>query len=145
MATSERDQRVGEVAVLVMRVVEGINARWGEVLLRAGLTGSQLTLLRRLVDEGPTTMGGVAQHLACDPSLATVAVDRLEGRGLVVRTADPADRRVRQVQIAPGGARLVAEVWAEMADRTPVGQLDDDQLEQLAGLLTAMVGPPPAR
>ena len=142
MATSDRDQRVGEAAMLVMRVVAGINERWGEVLLRAGLTASQLTLLRRLVDEGPTTMGGVAQHLACDPSLATVAVDRLEGRGLVVRAPDPADRRVRQVQIAPGGARLVADVWAEMADRTPVGQLDDEQLDRLAELLRAMVTPP---
>jgi hypothetical protein len=37
---------------------------------------------------------------------------------------------------------LVGEVWAEMADRTPVGQLDDEQLEQLAELLRAMVEPP---
>jgi DNA-binding MarR family transcriptional regulator len=136
VATGERDQRVGEVALQVMRVVEEIDERWGEVLLRAGLTGSQLTLLRRLVVEGPTTMREVARHLACDPSLAAVAVDRLEGRGLVARLPDEPDHRVR---IAPGGSRLVADVWAEMAARTAVGRLDDAQLTQLADLLAAMV------
>ncbi len=133
---ADRDTRVGDVARQVLAVAQEIEQRWGEVLLRAGLTGTQLTLLRSMVDHGSTTMDAVATHLRCDPALAEVAVDRLVDRRLARR--DPGGR----VAVAPRGSHFVGEVWAEMAARTSVGRLDDEQLARLSELLTPMVGPP---
>ncbi|GAA4308956.1 MarR family winged helix-turn-helix transcriptional regulator [Klenkia terrae] len=135
---ADRDARVGDVALQVLAVVQDIEQRWGEVLLRGGLTGTQLTLLRSMVDHGPTALDAVAAHLHCDRAMAEVAVDRLTARGLVRRAPDG------RVEIAPRGSHFVGEVWAEMAARTSVGRLDDEQPAQLSELLTLMVGPPNA-
>ena len=77
---------------------------------------------------------------ACDPSLATVAVDRLERRGLVVRVPDATDRRVRRVHLSPAGDVLVQGVWRQMAQATPLARLNDQQLAGLQEILDAMLG-----
>lgn len=135
-----RVELAGQVADRVLRVVAEITERWDEVIDDAGLTAPQVKLLRHLLTSGDTTMGGVAELLACDPSLATVAVDRLERRGLVVRVPDATDRRVRRVQLSPAGDLLVQGIWTEMAQATPLGRLDDQQLAGLQEILGAMLG-----
>ena len=134
-----RVELAGQVADRVLRVVAEITERWEEVIDDAGLTAPQVKLLRHLLTDGDTTMGGVAELLACDPSLATVAVDRLERRGLVVRVPDATDRRVRRVQLSPAGDLLVQGVWTEMAQATPLARLDDQQLAGLQEILGAML------
>jgi DNA-binding MarR family transcriptional regulator len=135
-----RVELAGEVADRVLRVVAEITERWEEVIDDAGLTAPQVKLLRHLLIGGDTTMGGVAELLACDPSLATVAVDRLERRGLVVRVPDATDRRVRRVHPSPAGDVLVQGVWRQMAQATPLARLNDQQLAGLQEILDAMLG-----
>lgn len=134
-----RDELVGQVADLVLRVVAEITERWDEVTADANLPAAHIKLLRKLLTAGGLTMGGVAELLNCDPSLATAAVDRLERRGLVARVTDAADRRVRRVQLAPAGETLVQEVWAKMAEATPLARLDNQQLAGLLQTLNAML------
>jgi DNA-binding MarR family transcriptional regulator len=134
-----RDELAGEVATLVLRVVTEITERWDAVITEANLTSSHVKLLRHLLTSGDTPMGGVAEYLKCDPSLATAAVDRLERRGLVVRVPDAADRRVRRVQLSPAGEDLVQTIWAQMAQAAPLARLDDRQLESLQDILGAML------
>jgi DNA-binding MarR family transcriptional regulator len=50
-------------------------------------------------------MRAIADSLSCEPSNVTGIVDGLERRGLVVRQADPADRRVKQVVLTADGKR----------------------------------------
>lgn len=134
-----RDELVAQVADLVLRVVAEITERWEEVTAEVNLSAAHIKLLRKLLTTGDLTMGGVADHLACDPSLATVAVDRLELRGLVVRVTDAADRRVRRVQLSPAGQKLVQGVWAKMAEATPLARLDNQQLARLLQILDAVL------
>src|SRR4051794_5132548 len=134
-----RDELVGQVADRVLRLVAKITERWDEVTADVNLSAPHIKLLRKLLTTGDLTMGGVADHLACDPSLATVAVDRLELRGLVVRVTDAADRRVRRVRLSPAGETLVQGVWARMAEATPLARLDNQQLAGLLQSLDAML------
>lgn len=95
----------------------------------------QLLVLKAL--DQPRPMREVASTMACDSSNLTGITDRLEERGLVKRTADPDDRRVKRLVLTEEGERLRAEVIGRM-HRPPPGAVDslsDAELEDLQRLL----------
>ncbi len=102
---------IHEFATLV-----AINARSGrqrERVLRAAgvpLTGANLDALRTIERHGPMAMSDVARRLRVDQSTATRQVRPLEDQGLVLRTTDPADRRIALVALTPDGVTLLARV-----------------------------------
>lgn len=65
----------------------------------------------------PLSMRELADQLFLDPSNVTSLVDGLEAMGLVERTADADDRRIKRLVVTPKGVRisdtLVAAVFAE--------------------------------
>jgi len=72
-----------------------------------GLPFSRVRALKRLVD-GPRTLRELAAAMDTDAPAATVAVNDLEERGLVVRETDPDDRRVKRVVLTTEGRRVYA-------------------------------------
>jgi MarR family transcriptional regulator, organic hydroperoxide resistance regulator len=56
------------------------------------------------------TMRELATELTCDASNATGIVDRLEKRGLVERSPDPHDRRIKRVCLTAAGRRMREKV-----------------------------------
>jgi MarR family transcriptional regulator, lower aerobic nicotinate degradation pathway regulator len=66
----------------------------------------QARLLGVLRDREPT-MAALARHLVLDKSSISGLVDRAERRGLVRRTADPADGRSVRVAITEKGSQLI--------------------------------------
>jgi DNA-binding MarR family transcriptional regulator len=100
----------------------------------------QLMVLKAL-DE-PRPMRDVAAALACDSSNLTGITDRLEERGLVQRTADPGDRRVKLLVLTDDGKRLRSEVLARMSEPPPgaVEALSLADLRKLRGLLRKALG-----
>ena len=74
-----------------------------------GLTPQSLHALDVMADGG-MTMRALANELSCDASNATGIVDRLEERGLIVRTVSPEDRRVKHVMLTPKGRALLKRV-----------------------------------
>jgi DNA-binding MarR family transcriptional regulator len=69
---------------------------------------TQIAALSTIERAGPLTLGELAAHERVRPPTVTAAVGRLEERGLVVRHADPDDRRVARVEITPEGRKLLA-------------------------------------
>ncbi|MER5863184.1 MarR family transcriptional regulator [Kitasatospora sp. NPDC002040] len=99
-----------------------------------GLTLIQGKLLSVL--ERPMPMRGLAELLGCDASNVTGIVDRLEGRGLLRREADPADRRVKTVRLTPDGEAAVRRIRAEIVTGLPgLAQLGAEDRRALQGLL----------
>src|SRR6201984_906856 len=77
-----------------------------------GIPISQLAVLARIIDEGPTTAAALAvgEHVtqqAIAQSLAT-----LKGRGLVEKQADPSDGRKSLVSATAAGRELMATIAA---------------------------------
>jgi DNA-binding MarR family transcriptional regulator len=100
----------------------------------------QLMVLK-ILDE-PRPMRDVAAAMACDSSNLTGITDRLEERGLVQRTADPADRRVKLLVLTEAGERLRSEVVGRLG-QPPAGAVDalsEAELRQLDGLLRKALG-----
>jgi MarR family transcriptional regulator, organic hydroperoxide resistance regulator len=74
------------------------------------LTPPQAFLLRYLEPAKPMAMSELAEALGCDASNITGLVDKLEGRGLIERRPDRADRRVKMIVVTETGARFRAEL-----------------------------------
>jgi len=95
------------------------------------MQGKMLSVLRR-----PMSMRALAELLGCDASNITGIVDRLETRGLVRRTADPADRRIKNVVLTDEGAEAVRRIRAEMMQGlTGLEQLDEEERRVFRELL----------
>ncbi|WP_214366734.1 MarR family winged helix-turn-helix transcriptional regulator [Pseudonocardia sp. H11422] len=79
-------------------------------VLDSGLTMQQLRVLLLLSTDGPLTQGDLAQGLHVGLATVTGLIDRLVARGLVERTEDPRDRRIRLARLAPGGVDLIDRI-----------------------------------
>jgi DNA-binding MarR family transcriptional regulator len=108
------------------------------VVEQTGLPFSRIRILRRL-DRQPMTVKQVAQAATIDAPAATVAVNDLEERGLVVREIDPANRRCKVVSLTVAGRDVVRRIDA-IDDPAPevLAALDDDQLKGLHTIFTKL-------
>jgi DNA-binding MarR family transcriptional regulator len=70
---------------------------------RSGLTGASRAVLEHLAITGPLTVGEAARHLERAQSVVSEIVDQLEGKALLERERDPADRRRTLVWLTPAG------------------------------------------
>lgn len=102
-----------------------------------GVSAPQATALRELT--GPMTMSELAERMSCEPSNATVVVDKLEGRGLIERRPHPTDRRARQLVLTPDGTELRERLLTLLAEDSPLAGLDADEQGELQALLARAV------
>lgn len=103
-----------------------------------GLPFSRIRILKRL-DRRPLTMKQVAEAATIDAPAATVAINDLEARGLVVREIDPENRRSKRVSLTDAG-REVLRVVNELADPPPasLAGLDGEALRSLHAILAGL-------
>ena len=73
------------------------------------VTGGQLALLRIIAERQPVTIRELRRELDWHPASLGQLVQRLVDRGLVVRTRDAADRRVRTLSLSRSGQELLAK------------------------------------
>jgi MarR family transcriptional regulator, organic hydroperoxide resistance regulator len=135
-----KQQLAAEVMALVLRLKkENVREHSGD-LRPYDLTTQQVWLLAELPEHEGVPTGTLADALQCHGSNVTGMVDRLEARGLVVRQASTADRRVKFVELTEAGRALRDEV-VEIARRPPrvlLERLDTEQLRALQDLLAAV-------
>jgi DNA-binding MarR family transcriptional regulator len=86
-----------------------------------GLTRSQFDVLKILdhqTSDGSADQSSLGRMLVVNRSNVTGIVDRMERDGLVVRIADPSDRRVKRIRMTPRGRRLFKAADAAYVRRT---------------------------
>ncbi|RDI63820.1 MarR family winged helix-turn-helix transcriptional regulator [Nocardia pseudobrasiliensis] len=106
-----------------------------------GLTLTQAKLLLALNEPpGEQPMRALAAQLACDPSNLTGVADRMEARGLVRRTVNPSDRRVKYLAATEEGRELAAGIRAaQVRAYKALAELTADEETLLAGMLERLV------
>lgn len=119
-------------------VIENHDSWKRAVVEQSGLPFSRVRILRRL-SRRPMTVKELAHAATIDAPAATVAVNDLEGRGLVVRQVDPANRRCKRVSLTDAGCAMVAKIDA-IEDPAPeaMANLDQADLEALRRIVTKM-------
>nr|WP_243848805.1 MarR family transcriptional regulator [Lysinibacter cavernae] len=106
-----------------------------EPLLKTPLTIQQLKVLLILVTEvDENTVQGLATLL--DVSLATMSgiLDRLSNHGMVQRSSDVHDQRVRRINATADGRAAIRSLMLAQStmDVGPLGRLTTDELRALA-------------
>lgn len=108
------------------------------VVEAAGLPFSRVRLLRRLSRQS-MTVKELAHAATIDAPAATVAINDLEARGLVVREMNPTNRRCKTVSLTEEGRALVERIDA-VDDPAPdiLATLGTDDLRALGALLAKL-------
>lgn len=91
------------------------------------LCGSDFAVLEALLHKGALPVNEIGRKVLLTSGSITVAVDRLEAKGLVERRASTDDRRARIVHLTKEGRRLITRLYAKHAV----------EMEQLASDLSA--------
>ena len=75
-----------------------------------GITPVQFSTLTAIQREPGLDQRTLAKRIGLDTSTLGCVIDRLEARGLVARSNNPSDRRVRLLKITPAGVALLREM-----------------------------------
>ena len=116
-------------------VIDNRDAWRRAVIEETGLPFSRIRIVRRLARRS-MTVKQVAEAATIDAPAATVAVNDLEERGLVVRETDPTNRRCKVVSLTAAGREMVLVIDG-IDDPAPdaLASLDDAQLKELKAIV----------
>src|SRR3989475_12155782 len=77
------------------------------------MCASDFAVLEALLHKGPLPVNEIGKKVLLTSGSITVAVDRLETKGLVERRAHGSDRRGRKVHLTKAGRELITSVYAD--------------------------------
>lgn len=105
-----------------------------------GISGRELSVLLLLDGREPESQQQTAERLQVDRTTMVALLDGLEAKGLVVREADPADRRRNVVALTDAGRRTLASALraSDKAERRLLEALDESERTQLRSLLARL-------
>jgi len=151
MAISEKSKIVGDIIDNLRRVFQVVNEQSKKVERETGLTGPQLWAIKVVAEAAPIKVSELARRMYLHPATVVGILDRLEGRGLVLRCRSQEDRRVVEIELTEQGKEVVATA-PEVAQGLLVKGLEplpmdkllhiDDGLEQFVRILGAQEVPP---
>lgn len=79
------------------------------------MCGSDFAALEALMHKGPLPVNEIGKKVLLTSGSITVAIDRLESKGLVERRAHDTDRRAKVVHLTREGKKLITRVYADHA------------------------------
>lgn len=129
------------VGYLMRKVMSSIRTQADAQLAPRELTYAQWLPLFKISRCDKTTVASLARDLETDPASMTRALDRLEGKGLVVRARSTTDRRVVQLALTAEGQSVAEQVPTVLAEVLN-GHLSDfthDEWQLLLGMLRRML------
>lgn len=99
------------LGLLFRQLRDAMWARMERELAAAGhdLTFSQYIAIKKLA-VGTASVTDLARAADLNPGAMTRLLDKLEARGLLVRVADPSDRRALHIHLTAAGRKLWSEV-----------------------------------
>jgi len=117
---------------------DGMWAQMERELVKAGhdLTFSQFVTIKKLAG-GIASVTDLARAAELNPGAMTRLLDRLEGKGLIERVADPEDRRALHIHLTDAGVAIwrdIDQCGQRVHDRA-FGDMAQDDRNQLLRLL----------
>jgi MarR family 2-MHQ and catechol resistance regulon transcriptional repressor len=102
-----------------------------------GLGLTDFAALEALLHKGPLSITEIQSKVPLALGSMTAAVDRLEERGLILRTPSPEDRRAKILKLSPKGKSVVEAAFARHAAdlETAMAVLSQREKRQLHDLL----------
>lgn len=115
-----------------------VSLAFARTVAEHGVSVAEWVLLRQLLD-GPLAPSALAEHTGMTRGGITKLADRLIGRSLLTRAADPRDGRAQLLRLTPAGRALVPKL-AALADRNDAEFFDHLSARDRAALLRILQG-----
>lgn len=126
------------VFLVLWKAANAVGAYAENSISELEMCGSDFAVLEALLHKGPLPINEIGKKVLLTSGSITVAVDRLESKGLVERRASGTDRRARIVHLTKNGRELIARVYADHAsdmERLTSASLSRGERETLIRLL----------
>jgi MarR family 2-MHQ and catechol resistance regulon transcriptional repressor len=135
--TREEDCSGVHLWLILMKAHAALLAHAHKNIQELNLGDSDFFVLEVLLHKGPLPVNTIGQKVRLTSGSISIAVDRLEQRGLVERSNDEHDRRVRIVQLTASGRKLIECAFAKHAEamETAAAGLSGEEKSQLIRLL----------
>ncbi|TDC47876.1 MarR family transcriptional regulator [Jiangella ureilytica] len=127
-----------DLAGLVLPIAKTLTALETSVARRHGLTPWQYAILAAAAEPLSRTQGELAGAIGYDRNRIVADLDELEGRGLVTRHVDAADRRSNRIEVTPAGRRLARATARDLAAGTEALLAAVGPGDERAALLAAL-------
>ncbi len=106
-----------EIVAALRRIMRAVDQHSRQLLDGFGLTGPQLLVLQEAARRGDAAASTLARGVHLSRPTVTGILDRLEKRGLVVRSPDPKDRRSHRISVTAAGTRMLEHAPSLLQDR----------------------------
>ncbi len=103
------------VFLVLWKAARAVEAYAEKSILELQMCGSDFAVLEALLHKGPLPVNEIGKKVLLTSGSITVAVDRLEAKGLVERRTHGTDRRARIVHLTKDGRKLITRVYADHA------------------------------
>ena len=106
-----------EVLVALRQIIRAIDLHSRQLNKEAGLTGPQLVLMNAIRELGEVTIRQLSIETNMSQATATIIIDRLEGRGLLVRIRSLEDKRKVHALLTQSGLDALDKAPKPLQDR----------------------------
>jgi len=103
------------VFLVMWKAVHAVETYAQHSIAELEMCGSDFAVLEALLHKGPLPINEIGRKVLLTSGSITVAVDRLESKGLVERRASGTDRRAKIVHLTKAGKESIARVYASHA------------------------------
>jgi MarR family transcriptional regulator, 2-MHQ and catechol-resistance regulon repressor len=103
------------VWLVLWKAAQAVEAYAKKSIVDLEMCGSDFGVLEALLHRGELPINEIGKKVLLTSGSITVAVDRLEDKGLVERRASTEDRRAKIVHLTPAGKKLIVRAYAEHA------------------------------
>jgi MarR family 2-MHQ and catechol resistance regulon transcriptional repressor len=126
------------VFLVLWKAASAVQAYAEKSISELEMCGSDFAVLEALLHKGPLPVNEIGKKVLLTSGSITVAVDRLETKGLVERRAHGTDRRARVVHLTKAARKLITRVYSDHAadmERLASASLTKSERKTLIGLL----------
>lgn len=107
--------KASQLWIALARCYKALGVLVEQSVAKEGFCLSDFMILEALLHKGPLTITEIQGKVLLAIGSMTVAVDRLEKKGHIVRTTIREDRRARRLELTAKGRRLITSVFATHA------------------------------
>jgi DNA-binding MarR family transcriptional regulator len=136
----EFDPAQAESSARLRAVIGRLSRRLRPTVAGSGLTPSQISVLVTVVRRGPIRLSELAEIESLNPTMLSRITAQLCDSGLILRSADPGDRRSAFVQATTAGRRIRERIHRErtQALSAHVEELEEHQRQALWAALPVL-------
>ena len=142
MSTSKLESLTGgsgvHVFLVLWKAASAVQSYAEKGLAELEMCSSDFAVLEALLHKGPLPVNEIGRKVLLTSGSITVAIDRLETKGLVERRAHGTDRRARIVHLTREGRKLITRIYADHAadmEKLAAASLSKSERKTLIGLL----------